>query len=79
MDKKLKQLENQSLPDLSKMDQHWDDLKRSLQPEASLPKSKANNKIFRWIAVASMVGIVLFVSYKLFLANNDKTISTNNK
>jgi len=78
MDKKLKQLENQSLPDLSKMDQHWDDLKRSLQPEASLPKSKANNKIFRCIAVASMVGIVLFASYKLFLANNEKIISTNN-
>jgi hypothetical protein len=78
MDKKLKQLENQSLPDLSKMDQHWDDLKRSLYPEASIPKSKANNKIFRWIAIASMVGIVLFASYKFFFANNDKFISNDN-
>ena len=71
MDKKLKQLENQSLPDLSKMDEHWDDLKRSLLPESSLPKSKPGNKIFRWVIAASLAGIAFFVAYKFILKNND--------
>ena len=74
-DKKLKQLENQSLPDLSKMDEHWNDLKNSLRPEASLPESKNANKIFRWIVAALFAGIGFFVFYKFIFTVNDKTIA----
>ena len=75
MDKKLKQLENQSLPDLSKMDEHWNDLKNSLQPEASLPKSKPANKLFRWVIAAFLAGVLFYVSYKFIFKSSDEIIS----
>ena len=78
MDKKLKQLENQSLPDLSKMDEHWNDLKNSLQPEASLPKSKPANKLFRWVIAASLAGVLFYVSYKFIFKSSDEIISIKN-
>ena len=75
MDKKLKQLENQSLPDLSKMDEHWENMKSSLQPGGSLPKSKSNKRIFRWIVAASLAGIAFFITYKFVFKKNDTNIT----
>src|SRR6185436_4769524 len=80
MDKKLKQLENQSLPDLSKMDEHWENMKSALQPKDSLPKERMNNRILRWIVAASVAAILFFVSYKfIFNSNNDKNITVEAK
>jgi len=78
IDKKLKQLENHSLPDLSKMDEHWNDLKNSLQSETSLPKSKPANNIFSWIVAASLAGVLFFALYKFIFNPNDEIISTRN-
>ncbi len=76
MDKKLVQLENQSLPDLSKMDEHWQQLKNALHPEASLPKAKPANKIFRFVIAASLAGVLFFVSYKFIFTTNKTAIAS---
>lgn len=65
-DQKLKQLENQSLPDLSKMGEHWQQMKNMLQPEASIPPQSSNNKSPRWITAVMVGGILLFLSYEFF-------------
>ena len=75
MDKKLKQLENQSLPDLSKMDEHWQSLKNSLHPTDSFPTSKPNKRIFRWIVAASLAGIAFFITYQFVFKKKDTNIT----
>ena len=66
--KKLQELENLSLPDLSKMDDHWAQMKTALQPAVMLskPKSVPVKKLFRWIVAAILIGGVSMVAYKLF-------------
>ena len=80
MVKKLKQLENQSLPDLSKMDEHWKNLRDSLQPKDSLPKERTNKSFIRWIIAASLAGILFFASYKfIFNINDDRHVAAEVK
>jgi hypothetical protein len=60
MDNKLRQLENQSLPDLSKQDKHWQDMKQMLAPEVVPAKPAGKFGIWKWFVAAGVaVGVVL--------------------
>lgn len=75
MDNKLRQLENQSLPDLSRQDEHWQEMKQMLQP-AVIPVSSSKRSIKKiwWVVAACFFGVLLFVGYKtLFPSTNKKT------
>lgn len=75
-DKKLQELENQSLPDLSKMDTHWQQMKTVLQPavKPARPKSGSVKKLFRWTIAAALIGgSFLMVYYFANKPGNGKT------
>jgi hypothetical protein len=55
MDKKLRQLEHQSLPDLSQQDQHWQQMKTMLQPGAPAVKPGTGKKSLLWGAIAALL------------------------
>src|SRR4029079_3860814 len=64
-EKKLQQLENQSLPDLSQMEMHWQKMKVMLQPAVLPVKPVAKpGQYWKWLAAASIIGAALLV-YKL--------------
>lgn len=69
MDKKLRQLENQSLPDLSKQDQHWRQMQQLLQPGVPADTTPLSKKGLRkwgpWILAACILGILSVTAYKL--------------
>ena len=77
-DKKLRQLENQSLPDLSKMDEHWEQMKNILQPEDLLVNKTPNHKPLRWITAVVVAGTFFFLSYEFF-TKPGKLISSTEK
>ncbi|HMI78448.1 MAG TPA: hypothetical protein VK484_06620, partial [Ferruginibacter sp.] len=62
IENKLRQLENQQLPDLSRMDEHWKSMEKNLIQTGNIVKSANSNsfifnrKIFFW--AASLVGII---------------------
>lgn len=60
MDKRLRQLENQSLPDLSRQDEHWQGMKQLLQA-GSVPAAKpvAGKTFWYWLAAAASVSAVV--------------------
>lgn len=64
-DKKLRQLENQSLPDLSKMDEHWEQLKAGLGPamqsEDAVSLLRKPRFYLLAAAIVSIVAVVLFI------------------
>src|SRR4030095_3654802 len=64
-DKKLQQLENQSLPDLSNMDKHWEEMKTMVKPAVKpiKPYSKPK-KFYIWLAAASVAVGIMFFAYK---------------
>lgn len=76
MDKKLRQLENQSLPDLSKMDEHWEQMKAGLQPGIVPARSQGWNKNgWRLLIAACITGILCLLAYKwIFPAKPEKII-----
>jgi hypothetical protein len=64
IDKNLKQLENQSLPDLSKMDEHWDQMKASLT--AGSQPGNGNGLLHKpgfYFLAATVTGVLLFVLF----------------
>jgi len=76
MDKKLRQLENQSLPDLSKQDKHWQQFQTMLQP-GTTPAAKGNGwfkKPWHWIVAASFIAGIFAASYWLKRPVRDTTI-----
>jgi hypothetical protein len=77
-DKKLQELENQSLPDLSGMDEHWQQMKTLLQPGmvAAKPKNGTVKKYFQWMIAAVFIGGLFFVTYTLVNNNNTKQKKT---
>jgi hypothetical protein len=70
MDKKLRQLENQSLPDLSGMDEHWQQLKNSLQPGNKAGWDKKTR--WRMAIAACLTGIVCLTVYTWLAQRSDK-------
>lgn len=60
MDKRLRQLENQSIPDMSRQDEHWQGMKQLLQTGA-LPAAKpvAGKTFWYWVAAAASVSAVV--------------------
>jgi uncharacterized membrane protein len=74
-DKKLQELENLSLPDLSKMDEHWQQMKTVLQPASVPSKSKSApvKKLFRWMIAAVLIGGMSLVAYK-YIYRHETTI-----
>jgi len=79
MDKKLKQLENQSLPDLSKMDEHWEKMKKDLVSGSSLPKTKTGNKKLIWVVAAAFTLLLFFVGYKFIFKKSERSIVQKNQ
>ena len=71
-DKKLQELENQSLPDLSKMDEHWQQMKTMLQPGVISTKERKglNKNYFRWIVAAIFIAGLFLLTYKLTIKPN---------
>ncbi|MEI9911928.1 MAG: hypothetical protein WDO71_21160 [Bacteroidota bacterium] len=71
IDNRLQNLENQSLPDLSKMDEHWQQMKTMLQPGSdSIPVDKVSyKKYMRWIIAAILISGLFLVTYKLINQN----------
>jgi len=71
IENKLRQLENQQLPDLSRMDEHWKSMEKCLVQTGNITKSGSNRsfminrKIYFW--AASLIGIIGLI---WFLANN---------
>jgi hypothetical protein len=57
---RLQQLDSQQLPDLSQMDNHWQQMQAILQPATATGKKK----YWPWLVVAAslIVGVVLFVN-----------------
>lgn len=75
IDKKLRQLENQALPDLSQMDEHWTNMQGMLRPEATVPKPRNGNPLgsFRWLIAAAFLAGVSFLAYRLINSELGKT------
>jgi hypothetical protein len=67
-DKKLQDLENQSLPDLSKMDEHWQQMGLLLQP-GSAPFARKKN-IFQKKVLFAVVGVVTILIVSFFIYRN---------
>lgn len=78
IDKKLKQLENQALPDLSRMDEHWKNMQGMLAPETNIPAPKGGNPIksFRWLIAAVFLGGLSYLTYQLIHSLNHKEKTT---
>jgi hypothetical protein len=55
MDKKLRQLEAQSLPDLTSMDEHWQEMKTALRPQVVPARPNLFKGPMKWIIAACMV------------------------
>jgi hypothetical protein len=56
MENKLRQLENQQLPDLSAMDTHWKEMQNMLSPGIAVPgKRSSSNKYFKKILIAASI------------------------
>ena len=73
MENKLKQLENQQLPDLSQMDMHWHQMETTLSAAAKLPKKSSllNSGVKKIFLAASILAAVLLVTW--FVKNDNKT------
>ena len=70
IEEKLRQLDNQQLPDLSRMDEHWESMKLALQPKLS--NNGGKNKWFWLIGLLLLIGsITLFINHKDALPQND--------
>ncbi len=71
-DKKLQELENQSLPDLSKIDEHWQQMQSLLQPGtvSVKPKNGSVRKYFSWIVAAIFIGGLSFLTMRWLLPSS---------
>lgn len=69
MENKLRQLENQQLPDLSRMDEHWDAVKTALQPGHA--KGDKSNK---WIWLS---GLLILAVTGILLLNQKKVVKND--
>jgi hypothetical protein len=80
IENKLRQLENQQLPDLSKMDEHWQDMNVMLtQTVYTPPKKRYWKKVTRrTITYMGLAAVVITTSYYAFkTAGNKSSIKKN--
>ncbi len=64
IENKLRQLENQQLPDLSAMEQHWLEMKKALTPVAGTTIAKKISSSYRYallVAVTAAVAILVYI------------------
>lgn len=61
IENKLRQLENQQLPDLSAMDAHWKEMKKIVQPNLPNAKPVVPKSIFWMISAACLIGVILLI------------------
>lgn len=78
-DNKLKELENQSLPDLSKMDEHWQQMKMTLQPGSSAPEIKRTLTKKYWRVAAAIVISGLFLIIYTLTRQTESTVRADGK
>jgi negative regulator of sigma E activity len=78
-DKRLQELEKQSLPDLSKMDEHWQQMKTLLQPAVIPAKKKTigRKRIIGWVIAAAFIGAVVVLGYKIISPKNAGITAVN--
>jgi hypothetical protein len=77
---KLQQLENQQLPDLSQMDEHWKQMQAALQP-AGNPPAKTFPKTGTWLiaAVCIVITAVVVINKKQSVNKAESATSTISK
>src|ERR1043166_9743674 len=80
MDKRLRQLENQSLPDLTKQDEHWEAMKKQSQP-GSRPRFRTMlfKKGWKLVIAACIIGLLLVTTYKWILSSRHGNITSTGK
>ncbi|MBS1510231.1 MAG: hypothetical protein JST86_05275 [Bacteroidetes bacterium] len=73
MDNKLRQLENQQLPDLSAMDAHWKQMAQQLAPgeKNAVPRHRRNTTLKRFLLAASIVAIAVTVYFARHNSNKE--------
>lgn len=71
MENKLRQLESQLLPDLTRQDEHWLQMKLLLQPGEVFVKP-GRKKIWPWVLAACITGIIILLATRLLMMQNDK-------
>jgi hypothetical protein len=81
IENKLRQLENQQLPDLSQMDDHWQQMQQMLSPAANATNNtkflKLNKKIL--FLAASLAGIIFLIWLsKNIIADKGKNAESTN-
>lgn len=82
IENKLRQLENQQLPDLSAMDAHWKAMKTTLAPGLTVPRKKSsfgNNlkKILFAASIAAVLVAIYFVNRHYNTVDKSKTLAGN--
>lgn len=70
IEKKLQEMENQSLPDLSKMDDHWRQMKQQLGSSKKAFEG-SRYKFLRYAVSAAAIVLLLFL-FRLYNKNNDE-------
>src|SRR5436190_20037893 len=78
-DKRLQELEKQSLPDLSRMDEHWQQMKTLFQPAVIPAKKKTigRKRIIGWVIAAAFIGAVVVLGYKIIRPKNAGPTAVN--
>ena len=65
IDNRLRQLENQSLPDLSQQEAHWQQLRSMMQGTAQIEPPGPMKRNRRWLAAACVAALLLAAGYTL--------------
>ena len=74
IDKKLKQLEQQSLPDLSHQDEHWKKMQGLIDQNPSDRKSFSDRNPWIWIAGSLLLTGLVYVGNQFFQNKKSKSI-----
>jgi hypothetical protein len=81
IENKLRQLENQQLPDLSAMDSHWKEMQATLAPGIAVPRKRSffNSYVKKLLIAASIVAAlsIYFVKYNTKDNNGVEAVKNN--
>ena len=80
IENKLRQLENQQLPDLSAMDAHWKEMQTMLSPSIVVPRK--NNLLKKYLLAAvsiAAVGLIIYFSLRERASNKAEGLASNTK